>query len=303
MAGQNGRDDPGICILLNPGAGQAGSMPLDTLLEDEPGIRLHRLKRDEDIRRVAEDAVDGGFTRVVAAGGDGTVVAVAEGVHGTDASLGVLPLGTFNYFARGAGIPLDIEEALEVVKSGRTARVPAAEVNGRLFLNNTSLGLYPAALRERERIYSRFGRNRLMAYLAIVSTILGFRRAPKIRVSVDGVARRRKTPLVFVARSAHQLEAFGLDGAGFIREGRFAVFLAPDRNRWGLLKDSAGLLLGGRSRPAGMELFGASEVVIEGFRNPRVALDGEHVRMSSPVRVRMRDTGLSVIVPQEPSSE
>ncbi|MEA3203922.1 MAG: hypothetical protein QOI63_1602, partial [Thermoplasmata archaeon] len=102
----------------------------------------------------AKQAVDDGARTVVAAGGDGTVGAVAGAVAGTSAHLGILPLGTLNHFAKDAGVPLALADAARVVATGTGRRVDVAEVNGRVFVNNSSIGLYPRAVRERERLRS-----------------------------------------------------------------------------------------------------------------------------------------------------
>ncbi|HZI88057.1 MAG TPA: diacylglycerol kinase family protein, partial [Pyrinomonadaceae bacterium] len=88
---------------------------------------------------------------IVAGGGDGTINAVASELVGTDKAFGVLPLGTLNHFAKDLNIPVDIEAAVRTIVSGHTTRVDVAQVNDRIFLNNSSLGLYPRLVHEREK--------------------------------------------------------------------------------------------------------------------------------------------------------
>src|SRR5258708_9624368 len=80
---------------------------------------------------------------IVAAGGDGTVRAVAQELADSVVPLGILPLGTLNHFARDLGLPLDISSAVAVIAAGIVATIDAAEVNGRIFVNNSAIGLYP----------------------------------------------------------------------------------------------------------------------------------------------------------------
>src|SRR6266498_6171113 len=102
-----------------------------------------------EIVDLAREAAHDDWTVIVAGGGDGTINAVASAVVGTDKILGVLPLGTLNHFAKDLKIPLDLKGAARILLSGHSSSVDAGEVNGRVFLNNSSLGLYPTIIRER----------------------------------------------------------------------------------------------------------------------------------------------------------
>ncbi len=101
---------------------------------------------------------------VVAAGGDGTLNAVAAKLKGTHIPMGILPLGTFNYVARLLNIPLDLIEAAQVIATGTTRAVHVAQINQHIYLNNASLGLYPLFIQKRERYNQYLGRLPLHAY-------------------------------------------------------------------------------------------------------------------------------------------
>src|SRR5687767_11317292 len=119
--------------------------------------RVQVARTPVDLLAAASAAAAGDATVIVAGGGDGTIAAIAAGLLDTPKILGVLPLGTFNYFAQRIGIPLDLEAALDVLVTGTPASMTVGEVNGRVFLNNSSIGLYPAVLRRRETAYRRVG--------------------------------------------------------------------------------------------------------------------------------------------------
>src|SRR6266851_2236389 len=104
-----------------------------------------------EVARLAKQAVRDKWTVIVAGGGDGTVNTVASQVIGTDKILGVLPLGKYNHFARNLKIPVEVELAAQGIVSGRTIKVDVGKVNSRNFLNNSSLGLYPTIVSEREK--------------------------------------------------------------------------------------------------------------------------------------------------------
>ena len=96
----------------------------------------------------------------MAAGGDGTINSVASAVVGSEKSLGVLPFGTMNHFAKDLHIPLDLEGAVNTIVAGHKTKVDVGEVNGRIFLNNSSLGLYPSIVRERQKQRDSMGTGR-----------------------------------------------------------------------------------------------------------------------------------------------
>ncbi len=298
---------PDICVMVNPGAGREGAMQkgvrLDAACARHSGRFERRdLRRDVPVAEQARRAAADGFARIAAAGGDGTVAGVASGLAGLGErapELAVIPLGTFNYFARGVGLPLDTEAAVDLAAEGRAAAIATGDVNGQIFLNNASLGLYPEVLRRRERIYARWGRSRPAALWSVGRTILRAAEPETLQLTLDGETVRRRSPLAFVARSAFQLERFGLPGAGCVREGRMAVFLAPDGSRAELLALAARLAVGQAEAGRDFEWFCAGEVTIE-TPGPRrtVACDGERREMDGPFRFSMRDAPLRVVQPR-----
>lgn len=254
--------------------------------------------KGRDIAETARAAVRDGYGTVVAAGGDGTIMAVASALNGSDCALGVLPLGTFNFFARGYGIPEDPEGAAKVIAAGHSRSIDLGAVNGRLFLNNASIGVYPAILKERETVYRRWGRRRIAAHWSVLKTFWRFTRPLKVEIEVEGQRRRFRTPLVFAARSAFQLEHFGLQGADCIRQGGFAVFVAPDEGRMGLLSDAVRLAVKQMRLGEDFELICADRLVIHVKRRRQlVACDGEKFAMDGPLEFEMVRNAFRIIVP------
>ncbi|TNC74312.1 diacylglycerol/lipid kinase family protein [Rubellimicrobium roseum] len=295
-----------ICVICNQGSGR-NSREADAIQAAMevlgPRATLRRV-RGQDIDDAARQAVQEGFGAVVAAGGDGTIMTVAGALLGSGRRFGVLPLGTFNYFARGLGIPEDPAGAAAVIRDGRTRCVAVGEVNGQAFLNNISLGIYPAILRAREDVYARWGRRRLAAHWSAAKTFVRFQRPLFLTVRADGEERRVRTPLLFVARSAYQLDSFGLAGTDCVAEGRFAVFVAPDTGRVGMFHKAWRLVRRSMREGRDFDLLCADEVTIATrSRHLTVACDGEKFRMRTPLRLRMRHEALEVFAPPEAVDE
>lgn len=128
-----------------------------------------------DLARMAHQAAASALsthTAVVAVGGDGTLNTVAQAAHACGCAMGVVPQGTFNYFARTHGIPADPVEAVRMLLRSAPAPVQVAGINDRVFLVNASLGLYPELLEDREAYKARFGRSRWVAFVAACATLL-----------------------------------------------------------------------------------------------------------------------------------
>ncbi|MCU0825899.1 MAG: hypothetical protein MUE52_00480 [Tabrizicola sp.] len=293
---------PDICVLANPRSGTAQRNPgaverAMAVFGDRAILRpFSGDPADEAARAVAD-----GYPIIVAAGGDGTVAGVAHALAGTDAALAVLPLGTFNYFARGLGLPEEIDAAARAILDGSSHFIAVGTLNGRVFLNNVSIGLYPAILEEREATYARFGRYRILAHLASLRTILRFQKPHRMDLFQDETRHRIRTPMLFVARSAYQLDQFGLEGADAISDDRFVMFLAHQQTRLGFLRLAWRLI---RKRvDHGRDVIVSTPrriiVAVRGRRRISVALDGEKLRMQLPLKIRLSDHKLHVILPPQ----
>lgn len=298
---------PDICVLSNPRSGTAMRNPgaVEAAMKVF-GPRAELRAFSGDPANEASRALADGFRIVVAAGGDGTVAGVAHALAGSCAALAVLPLGTFNYFARGLGMPDDAEGAAKAILDGAPHDISVGTLNGRVFLNNVSIGLYPAILEEREATYARFGRYRLLAHIASLRTILRFQRPHRMELQQDETRHRIRTPMLFVARSAYQLDQFGLEGARAISDDRFVLFLAPQQTRLGFLRLAWRLVR--RRVDHGRDVLVSTPrkiaVTIPGRRRLSVALDGEKLKMRLPLRVEIADDQLQVILPRtNPAAE
>ncbi|NGQ92611.1 hypothetical protein G5V65_17090 [Rhodobacter sp. HX-7-19] len=294
-------DRHSLCVLANPGSGRAsrdGSAIGKAMAVFGPDVPLRRLTEGQTFADAVKQALADGFTTIVAAGGDGTVTGIAQALIGTGANLAILPLGTFNFVSRGLGLSEDPEAAARAILAGHPHRISVGMVNDQLFLNNVSLGLYPRILSEREAMYARYGRFRILAYWTVLATIIRAQRTPRMTIETEEGTRSLRTPLIFIARSAYQLERFGLSGADIISDDRFAVFVARSGTRWHLIKLAFHLARKRLVAGTDVELFSAHSLTIRTpRRRPRVAFDGEKRRMLAPLEFEIRPDALSIIIP------
>ena len=239
---------------------------------------------------------------VAAAGGDGTINLVAALVVPADVPFGLIPLGTFNFLARHLGIPLTPRAAALALATGVIRRIPVGRVNGHLFLNNASLGLYQQLLEEREGYKRRFGRYQLVAVLAAVATLLRFRKLYTLRLDLDGRPVAFHTPMLFFGLNSLQFEKLGMDAVRCTREGMMAVITLQPAGFWKLL----GLALRGAlqrlhdSSDLRTHCAMEAQVLLPGRRRIRVAVDGESLECALPLQFEVVRDALQMVVPREP---
>lgn len=266
--------------------GGAGTAVEVTLAGDEP-----------QFQRALAQAIASKVDAIVAGGGDGTLSAVAESLAGHDIPLGILPLGTLNHFAKDLGISTDLEDAVRVVLAGHTVRVDVGEVNGQVFLNNSSLGLYPTILRLRGQHAARGLRKWVVAIWATAIEVGRFRRLV-VRVDVNGERRLHHTPLLLVGNNRYRMAGLEAGTRDSLLEGQLAVYVVHAQSRWQLMR-LAWKVLQGRSHDAGeLDVLHVHKATIEA-RVPHlpVALDGEVLEMETPLEYRVRPAALRVFVP------
>lgn len=291
-----------ITIILNDSAGSAGPeevrRQIDSLLLTSGTTADILLARGgENIESMAREAVRGGAPAVIAGGGDGTLNTVASVVTGTNAAFGVLPLGTLNHFAKDAGIPLAIDDAVRAVIGGNTMRVDVGEVNGRIFLNNSSLGIYPQIVVLREHL-ERMGLSRWRGTLR--ATWEGLRNCPllSIGLNADGRELVRRTPFLFIGNNRYTVEGLNLGSRERLTEGLLSLAVAHRTGRAGLVRLALRALRGNLREAREFDLLTAESVTVETRqRTVRVSLDGEVVDMQPPLRYKIRKAALRLIVP------
>jgi diacylglycerol kinase family enzyme len=295
-----------VTVIVNAGAGLGYGEQLERELAAKfaaHGIStsITLASSGEHMVEAARAALLQGAQTVVAGGGDGTINAVASVLVGSAATLGVLPMGTLNHFARDLGLPATLDEAIAVVAKGQVTRVDVGEVNGRVFLNNSSLGLYPDIVRDRERQQRRLGRGKWVAFAW--ATLAALRRYPflsiRLKVGPDGqAAQARRTPFVFIGNNAYTMQGFNIGERACLNAGQLSLYVAQRPTRLGLLRLALRALFGRLAQARDFDVLLERELSIETrHHHIRVATDGEVTVMTPPLHYRIRPQALAVIVP------
>lgn len=285
-----------IPAFINPlsGNAQAARAALDAaggfdIREVEPTTLADEVRK----------AIERGERRVLVAGGDGSIGSAANVMAGTGLELCILPCGTLNHLAKDLGLPLDLEEAARVALHGTAVPVDAAVVNDRIFLNTSSVGAYVSFVRARERFERRVG-------YAIGSLVAGIRlllRMPKFRVTLkaEDVERTYLTPLVFIGVGERELKLPTLGAR--VDGGKTGLHVMVVRRNSGGRALALGLAAATKgvrevAKTPALDAFIVDECRIEprAPRVPHIAVDGEIVRVNSPLRYRHVPGHLRVVV-------
>ena len=231
-------------------------------------------------------------TAVVAVGGDGTINAVAQAAYVENCPLGVVPQGTFNYFARTHGIPADVAAATQALLHSAPVPVQVGMINEHIFLVNASVGLYPELLQDREAYKARFGRSRVVAFAAALATLLARHRQLQLHIERSSGARDVKTPTLFVGNNRLQLEQVGLPEAPALDDGCIAAVMLRPIGSLAML----GLLFRGAFGRLGeadtVESFKFHRMIVtprpsRNGRKVKVAFDGELSHLRAPLDFRV----------------
>jgi len=239
--------------------------------------------------------------RVIVAGGDGTAAGAAQILAGSDTELGLLPLGTLNHLARDIGIPVDLGEAAEVAANGQPVAIDVGEVNGQVFVNNASIGLYPLMVRKREGLRRAKGWPKWLSTLPAAFAAL--ERLPHHRLRLDWGRGERAivTPLLFVGNNVYSLDRGEVGKRNTLTDGKLSLYAVARRRRAALIWFAMRVLVGRAERSLDFETLGECETltVSSSSGSIEIALDGELRRMDSPLEFHIRAGALTVIAPGE----
>jgi diacylglycerol kinase family enzyme len=305
---------PSLHILFNQGSGHGSAdesvRDIERILK-EAGRQFEILVIDDPrhidslAQRAAESAVRENGA-VIAAGGDGTINAAARAALPTGRPFGIIPQGTFNYSSRAHGIPLDTVGATQALLNARIRPIQVGSVNGRIFLVNASLGLYPDLLEDRERFKQRFGRRRVVAFYSGLVTLLRNHRQLLLDIESDQGRETVRTPTLFLGNNPLQLEQCGLPEAEDVQRQRLAAVLVRPVSGvtmvWLALRGALGKL-GEDDR---VRNFAVRRLVVRHARGHsrhlKVAMDGEICRLPLPLEFTVAPQPLRLLVPADSSA-
>jgi len=304
-----------LTILVNVAGGKAMAAGNDLVgaLErafEASGHRADvRLLKGEAMADAVADAARNG--RVIVAGGDGTMACAAQALGDGGAELALLPLGTLNHLARDLGIPDDLDKAASLAATGTAIAIDVGEVNGRRFVNNASIGLYPFMVRQRDSMRRRKHWPKWLATVPAAWAALARLPHHRLRIEFDGIGggggggsggggeRDLVTPMLFVGNNRYTLEGGEIGSRATLTDGLLSVYALAPHSRAALLWFALRTLFGRIDWKQDFIVLGEcpSLTVRSAGASIELALDGEVIRLESPLRFRIRAGALHAVAP------
>jgi diacylglycerol kinase family enzyme len=237
---------------------------------------------------------------VAVGGGDGSQSAAAGALAGSDTALGILPLGTLNHLARDLDIAFDLPEAFRIIAAGHRRRIDLAEVNGRIFVNNSAVGLYPLMVLDRDAQRKRIGRSKRLALLVASARTLARFRHGRLTLTTQKGKASIDTPLLFVGNNDYDVALPSPGRRAALDDGKLCVLMLRKTSRLGFVAASLRALMGRARHDDLIRLDVAGELRVDSRRSHlAVAVDGETVHLPTPLIYRLRRAALQVIVPAQ----
>jgi diacylglycerol kinase family enzyme len=248
-------------------------------------------------QRAVKRATAGEIDAIVAGGGDGTIHTVASAVAGTDIPLGIIPLGTLNHFAKDLKIPLLIDAAVAVIADGMHRSIDVGEMNGEIFINNSSIGIYPYVVLDRDRRRKRLGSSKWPAM--IMAGLRAFWNLPlrRLRIRAENWQEACRSPCVFVGNNAYHLKGSSFGSRERLDGGELCLFVAREQSRLALLWLAVRCVAGVVDQRDLRTVATPAVEISSRRKHLLVAFDGEIQWMQTPLHYRTRPAALRVLAP------
>lgn len=304
-----------LLFVINAGAGAVDLDHKRQVIESALAAGGRRgelfVARPDELARISAEATQRAAaeqTAVVAVGGDGSLNTVARAAHQAGCVMGVVPYGTFNYFARTHRIPVDPAAAVRLVLGGVPMPVQVAAVNEQLFLVNASLGMYPDLLEDREAYKRRFGRSRWVAVYAALVTVLRAQNKLRLHIEQGAGARDVAALTLFIGNNRLQLDQFGAQPQdtlpGAPGSGTIAALMLRPVGLLAMLRLLLHGAMGTLGEASDVERFEFHHMVVrpgglQAGRSVKVAFDGEVTRLQPPLDFRVLEQPLFLLQPPD----
>lgn len=293
-----------LALVANSRSGTAGGEALNTLVDalQARGAMVERFTTDNpsQLSSLAQAACAAKPDAVVAFGGDGTVNTVANALAASNIALGIAPRGTFNYVAKQYGLPETPEELAELLTAGTAQPIAAGEVNGKLFLNNCSFGLYTDVIEARERHKAQWGRYRLVAVASALATALrSTARLPLTLVGSSEATRHHgRASLFFAGVNTRQFADSGFEISDAVQAGALGFVVVDSVSPGRILQMIAGAAAGTVEQLQHITAFTDTALRCDVQRRKplKVVIDGELLRLSTPLRFTYHPAALRLVM-------
>jgi diacylglycerol kinase (ATP) len=279
-----------ILVILNPAARSERARNVWDRIESLPRARVRPTQAPGDAQRFAREAADAGIRVVVAAGGDGTINDVVNGIAGSGTALGILPVGTMNVFAAELGLPNDLEEAWEVVEAGYTRSIDLAQANDHFFVQLAGIGFDAQVV---ERTSWNFKKNfGPLSYLVSAAQIAA-EKPPRIVVESEG--RTWEGSFVLIGNGRFYGAPINVFKEAKLDDGLLDILILKNLGYLDLARFLTGVFTGTHTEFEDVDYFQTSLANVRSDEEVPVEVDGE-LMGKLPVDFRIAPRKLRVVV-------
>lgn len=296
-------------VIVNAGSGSVSAEETREALEQAfkaHGVEanIHLAVSGDDIISLAKKFAGSDTEIIVAGGGDGTISGVASEVAKTGKTLGVLPLGTLNNFSKDLRIPAELDEAVAIIAQDNVKTIDIGEVNGRMFINNSSIGLYPRIVRKRVKQQTKLKRGKWAAAAWAAWKVVRLAPLLKVKLKLENMQFLRKTPFVFVGNNQYEMDFYNVGRRQKLDDGQLSVYFLHRGGRWGVILLVVRTIFGRLRQAKDFESINTPEIVIQ-TRKKRllVAFDGEVDTMQTPLHYKIIPQALKVLAPLDEETQ
>jgi len=284
-----------IVVILNPTAGSPETLRdwQERVESIARGCPIRVTSRAGETEALARRAVEEGFARIVAAGGDGTVNQVANGLAGSKAALGLLPLGTVNVFAMELGLPLhNLDLCWDVIEGSNVRLVDLPSANGKYFVQLAGVGLDAQVVKETSLAFKRsFGP---LSYLISAAQIAA-RQPPKLFIKSEN-APVDEGSFVLIGNGRFYGGPFPFFKHAVIDDGWFDVVVFKRLGYLEIIKYLQDVVFSSDIRVPEIEYFQTRRLRLTSEQDVPVELDGE-LAGHCPVDFQIQKKALHVLAP------
>ena len=279
-----------ILVIFNPAARSEKARATWETIERFPRCAFQPTSATGDARQMALEAVGKGFRTVVAAGGDGTINEVVNGLAGSDVALGILPVGTMNVFAGELGLTGNLQKCWEIILAGQTRTIDLARANEQYFVQLAGVGL-DAQVVEATSWESKKSLGPL-SYLISAAQIAA-RKPPKLVVEADG--QTREGSFVLVGNGRHYGGSLKFFNRARYDDGKLDVLIFKNLGYLDIARYLGTILMGTHAEQRDVEYFQTERADVRSDEEVPVEVDGEVVT-KLPVTFRISSKKLKVLV-------
>ena len=291
-----------VHLIVNPTAGRGGAGRRLALLEEllqrmDITCCLGCTGCHGEATVLARRAAEAGTPIIAAAGGDGTVAEVLNGLAGTDGTLAIIPMGTGNDLARGLGIPLELSGAVALLKEGQRARMDLLQEASRFLGGAGAVGIACQVIENVERNRDSFIKGPPAFLIAALKTILEHQ-PYSVKIEMDGLTLQEEVVGVFVMNSPYIAGGMHLAPTAHLADGLFEVVLVERMTKPEIFLNLPKVYWGGHLGHPAVRVYQTQWVRITLPTPTMKILDGELVP-STPLEARLLPGALSVLVTKE----